>query len=282
MIFKACFSRRAFFGGRRVKVWRLILDENRRGAENMARDEAIVRSVANGESLPTLRLYGWSEPTVSIGCFQNSGFFKARGVPYVRRVTGGRAVLHDDELTYSVACGSAHPIFFSGIAGAYSAISGCVAKALADIGVKTAFSEGRRYKESRSKDFCFHASSRREILAENGRKLVGSSQRRFKDAFLQHGSVIFGVDQRLFESVFGNDAVLKVAWVGMYSDATTEEFSRILARRMEEGLRVRFEQSGLTGKERLLEIAIAGTRYGLPGWNEAGGEADVEKNRDFL
>ena len=264
-----------------MKTWRLILDGAGRGAENMARDEAIALSVAKGESLPTLRLYGWSEPVISIGCFQDSGFLKGKGLPLVRRITGGRAVLHDNELTYSVSCGRDHPVFFSGVDGAYSAISECVAKALSDIGVEAEFSEGRRYKDARSKDFCFHASSRREILACGGRKLVGSSQRRFKDAFLQHGSVIFGVDERLLEKVFGDGAVSKVAWVGMRSTASKEVFSRILARRMEEGLRVRFEQSGLTRNERLSEAALAEVRYDCPGWNDGFG-MDVEKNRDFV
>ncbi len=182
--------------------WRLIVDPPFDGRTNMAIDEAISRAldmhggrprlelkVAQGEGvavLPTLRLYGWKEPTISIGYGQDRERFAGSGLPVVKRITGGRAVLHDMEVTYSIITGADNRLFCSGIEGAYEEISGCIINALNDVGIDARFSPGIKGSKSVSRDACFYSPSRYEVMI-NGKKLVGSSQRRFKNAFIQHG-----------------------------------------------------------------------------------------------
>src|SRR5262245_17787413 len=106
-----------------MRVWRLIEDDPRSGAWNMALDEAVWRFVAAGAAPPTLRLYGWSPATVSLGRFQDrdgidEGERRRRGIGLVRRPTGGRAVLHDREVTYTV-CASEEALGVRGVLGTH-------------------------------------------------------------------------------------------------------------------------------------------------------------------
>ncbi len=249
--------------------WRLILDPPCGGVVNMARDEALLRASDRGLTPPTLRLYEWDEPTLSIGRLQSTYPFKGAGVPVVRRITGGRAVLHHMELTYSVVCGRTHPLFSAGIHGAYRTLSSCILKALEEIGVPAVFSVPGDAGRSRHNPSCFHLPARHEILA-GGRKLVGSSQRRFRGAFLQHGSILFGIDRDLVGRIFGDGAAGRMACVGEFSEAGTSRLRAAIARRMEEALGADFKEEGLTDAERYLEEAIAEKRYASAAWNMDG------------
>ncbi|MBI5048938.1 MAG: hypothetical protein HZB54_08340, partial [Deltaproteobacteria bacterium] len=119
--------------------WRLLIDQPKSGWDNMATDEAILNSCNQGLSRSTFRLYEWKNPTISIGCFQRADKIIERclksDISYVRRITGGRAVLHADEITYSIICGENEPLFAEGISGAYRIISRCLLEALREAGV---------------------------------------------------------------------------------------------------------------------------------------------------
>ncbi|MEE9542718.1 MAG: octanoyltransferase, partial [Thermodesulfobacteriota bacterium] len=184
--------------------FRLIVDPPLEGAENMAIDEALLRTMeegvlSGGEELPILRLYSWSEPTISIGYMQKAGAFRAvKDLPLVRRVTGGRAVLHDSEITYSLTCPSSNPIFASGIEGGYRLVSSAIVETLKGFGIDASFEKGeagRAKKSEKEKEACFLTTSRYEVAVKvpnepERRKIAGSSQRRLKGAFLQHGSIL--------------------------------------------------------------------------------------------
>jgi len=264
-----------------VKSWRLIVDPPITGADNLATDEAILRLCEKGLfEIPTLRLYEWKIPTLSIGYAQNASSFSGLSIPLLRRITGGRAVLHHMELTYSIVCGLSEPLFSRGIHGAYSAISRCILNALKDIGVSDAVFCAPEYSPKNSSDAefkqsCFHAPSRHEILAQ-GRKMVGSAQRRFKRAFLQHGSILFDVDKELVESVFGRGSCGSISWVGDFSKAGKGHFKGVFIERMEEGLGADFKKSGLTGEELYLKDIILRERYLKREWN-INGAADTDK-----
>ena len=177
-----------------------MLDGDLPGHENMARDSSILRSLEEGVGEPTVRLYGWSSPAISIGYLQGADPFRGLGLPVVRRVTGGRAVVHSSEVTYSVTGLIDSPLFSGGIMSAYSAISACIIAALKDAGVEADYSRGAL--EGKRSEACFYSPSRYEVLV-NGRKLVGSAQRRLKRAFLQHGSILMAIDEELNHRVFG-------------------------------------------------------------------------------
>jgi lipoate-protein ligase A len=233
----------------------------------MAIDEAILRAVCCGSAPPTLRLYEWKVPTLSIGYMQNAGNFEGWGGPLVRRITGGRAVLHHMELTYSVACGSSNRLFTGGIHGAYSAISKCIAAALRDLNVKAAFSAGRRGRWTN--EACFHSATRYEVLV-GGRKLVGSAQRRFKDGFLQHGSILLGVDETMTRRLFGEGVLEKMTWVGAFGRIDKEELKEVLIGRLAEGLKASFEHDVLTTEENFFKDSLIKKRYGTNEWNLEG------------
>lgn len=247
-----------------MERWRFLQDGPLQGAENMAVDEAILQGAVSAASPSTLRLYEWKVPTISIGYRQSAEPYEGWGGSVVRRITGGRALLHHVELTYSVVCGRENRLFKTGIHGAYRAISESIVRALGDLNVKASFSPGRR-TPTRS-DACFHAAARYEILVA-GKKLVGSAQRRFKDGFLQHGSILFDVDKALTRRLFGEEVLEKMIWVNSFARIDREEFKRVLVKRLGEGLNASFEKGSLTPGEASLKDALLKTRYGTKGWN---------------
>jgi lipoate-protein ligase A len=266
---RGLIMRRGSKEGSAVDRWRILQDGACEGAENMAVDEAIFRAACCGFAPPTLRLYEWKLPTLSIGYQQKAEPFESWDGPMVRRITGGRAVLHHMELTYSIVCGSKNRLFRSGIQGAYSTISKCIARALGDFGVKATFSPIRR--DRGKSDFCFHTPSRYEILV-GGRKIVGSAQRRFKDGFLQHGSILLGVDESLIRRIFGEEALERMSWVGALGHIEKEEFKRALTERLGDGLKAQFEHGVLRSQEACLKEDLITKRYGTKEWNHGNGE----------
>jgi len=173
--------------------FRLIIDREHDGATNMARDEAISRAVSDGSQMPTLRLYGWAPPAISLGQSQrissvNEIACKAAGVDIVRRATGGLAILHTDELTYSVALPITHPLAEGDVMTSYRRMAGAIVHALKLLGVSDANAD-RVAKEDKAKGpVCFEAPSDYEVVG-GGKKLVGSAQWRRVDGVLQHGSL---------------------------------------------------------------------------------------------
>ncbi|MCS7055899.1 MAG: lipoate--protein ligase family protein [Thermoflexales bacterium] len=173
--------------------FRLIHDGARDGATNMARDEAISRAVSAGQQPPTLRLYGWQPPAISLGQSQridsvDEARCRADGVEIVRRPTGGLAILHTDELTYSVSLPIGHPIAEGDVMTSYRRIAEAIMAALRALGVPDV-GANRVAKEQRAKGpVCFEAPSDYEVVGA-GRKLVGSAQWRRTDGVLQHGSL---------------------------------------------------------------------------------------------
>lgn len=167
----------------------------------MAVDEALADSCRRGASGPTLRLYGWDRPAISLGYFQradqvvNLDRCGEAGVPVVRRATGGRAVYHRHEVTYSVVAPVPHPAFPSTIRGTYEVIARALQAGLErlDITVERSDRTTGPTRHGVGSPLCFAATSRNEMTVE-GKKVVGSAQRRWSTAFLQHGSILLSHD----------------------------------------------------------------------------------------
>lgn len=178
-----------------MRQWRLINDQPTRGRQNMAVDEAILWAVSRGDSPPTLRLYAWSPPCLSLGYAQKSSDvdFKrlsSLGWDIVRRPTGGRAILHTDELTYSVALPATDDLADGGVIESYRRLSQALVAGLQRLGVMV--QADQRAKQGITGPVCFETPSHYEITV-NGRKLVGSAQVRRQNGILQHGSLpLFG------------------------------------------------------------------------------------------
>lgn len=197
-----------------VNDWRLLLSGREAGASNMALDEALLQSYSNRLAsssppfpAPILRFYGWLPACLSLGYAQKAerevNFEACRqlGVDWVRRPTGGRAILHDhDELTYSLVGACGDPLFGSGILDSYYRISQALLEGLQRLGVQAEVApKVSSHQAAGTTAACFDAPSSYEITF-GGRKLIGSAQSRSGAAFLQQGTILLRVDvQKLFQ-----------------------------------------------------------------------------------
>jgi lipoate-protein ligase A len=171
-------------------------------AENMARDEHLF-DLCHENKCGFFRLYTWAKPTFSIGVSQKTqraldlDFIRNNGCEYVRRVTGGKAVLHHREITYAVA--SSEDLFFKehDLHQSYMLISQVLVQTIRSLGVNAVLSKGSAAELSRSHNPCFSFPTPHEIEV-GGKKIVGSAQKRDKQALLQHGSIPLAMDYALY------------------------------------------------------------------------------------
>jgi len=240
-------------GLKRMNTWRYIDTGANIGAYNMAVDEELLARAQAGEAMPVLRFYTWNPPTVSLGRFQdvktavNADACKRLGFDLVRRITGGRAVLHRHELTYGIIARTDNPLFPSNVLGTYKVIAAGLLAGLENLGLPAEMvSRSGRHAAMVRKEAkdpaCFSSPSWYEILV-NGKKIIGSAQRRVTGAFLQHGSILMDYDSRLDAEVIpgehSNDVVtcikrelnhevpldlVKTAFVKGFSEALGIEF----------------------------------------------------------
>lgn len=174
-------------------IWRLLNTHHLDGATNMAIDEAISRAVREGLAPPTLRFFGWQPACLSLGQAQpgadvDGAACRADGVDVVRRPTGGRAILHTDELTYSVVAPDTEPRVAGSIVESYRRLSEGLLAGLALIGVPTQQAERPDNHDRDQGPVCFEVPSNYEIVFD-GKKLVGSAQMRRPGVVLQHGTL---------------------------------------------------------------------------------------------
>jgi lipoate-protein ligase A len=181
-------------------TFRTLSDGKAAGAANMARDEGLARELSRGEIPPTVRIYGWDPPAVSIGYHQSEedldrGALARAGIDLVRRPTGGRAILHWDEVTYCAAI----PLAFGSPRAIYAMVNEALLEGIRAMGIPAALrgadADLRRAYSSAEGVPCFAFSVKSEIQV-GGRKLVGSAQRRYGSAVLQHGSFLLGPGHR--------------------------------------------------------------------------------------
>jgi lipoate-protein ligase A len=172
---------------------RLICHDLADGATNMAIDEAILAAVREGTSPPTLRFYAWSPPCLTLGRGQpladaDLDVCRADGIDVVRRPTGGSAILHTDELTYSFAILQDDPRAAGGVLESYRRFSRGLLAGLQNLGVEAIQASDRPKGRKETTAVCFETPSDYEITAQ-GRKLVGSAQWRAQGGLLQHGTL---------------------------------------------------------------------------------------------
>jgi len=184
---------------RKKREWRLIYSGKENAFFNMALDEALLILCQGKDVPPVLRLYQWDPEAVSIGYSQviekilDLRKCKEMNLDVVRRITGGRAVLHDNDLTYSVCSSKDHfDLLGESINETYRRVSQAFLKSLDLLEIKGEW-EKKSYRDSCPtlsgfQKPCFSSSLRYEIKV-HGRKLIGSAQRRYKDRFIQHGSI---------------------------------------------------------------------------------------------
>jgi len=255
-------------------TWRLIIEDARGGAWNMAVDEALIEAVDAGTSPGVVRFYRWRPACLSLGFSQpfavaDAAFCAANGVSLVRRPTGGRAVLHQHELTYSVAAPLGRGRFGTDLQAVYRDICRALVAGLRQAGVPAglAGAPAGGMTNPTAAVPCFIGPAAGEVVA-NGRKLVGSAMRKIGNSILQHGSILEGWDGRLQAGCLGlaDDRALRAAVVTLAEllGAVPEPATLIAALKagFSATLGVVFEGSTLTDAERARAALLARERYG--------------------
>ena len=277
--------------------WRLIKDSYHTGFMNMAIDEAIMIAHRKGLVPPTIRFYQWSPPAVSLGYFQDLkkeidvDACKNLGIDIVRRPTGGKAVLHDKELTYSFIIKENHPLVNDSILETYKKISGGMIRGLSYLGIKAELVPLReklkstpsgneaksKIPHSNIKSICFSVPSQYEVQVM-GKKIVGSAQVRKREIVLQHGSLLIELEKDKLFSVFNFPSVqirerLKIRFKAtsleeiLKRKISFSELSEILPGGFEEEFGVRLVEGKLTEQEEKISKELLENKYSTYEWN---------------
>ena len=238
--------------------WLYLVDPPKSGAENMQVDRALLKWAEESlDHVTAVRFYRWSVPTISLGRNQklqaaiNPEYCRQEAIPIVLRPTGGRAVLHHDEVTYSLA--SNDPGFFplKDIGETYRLISTALQTGLERLGISIRLAKGIPESNSSSEDRvqhpCFASPSRYELLSGNS-KIVGSAQRRLRRSFLQHGSIPLRVDYpQMAQALASEETLLRKRVISVVEaggcDVTFEQVCEALKEGIEKTFSIRLESA---------------------------------------
>jgi lipoate-protein ligase A len=251
----------------------------------MAVDESILDHIHRGESQPTLRLYSWNPPCLSLGHAQSFADVdmervKARGWDVVRRLTGGRAILHTDELTYSITGGAEEPVLAGGVLESYNRIAQALLFAIRELGLPVEMKEHALEPAALNLNpVCFEVPSAYEITV-NGKKLIGSAQARKKEGVLQHGSLpLTGDLTRICDAlVFKDEASRANAKERLLARAATvesigvetdwERTARSFVKGFEAQLGICFQRGEVSRSESERAKELVEEKYANPAWTE--------------
>lgn len=247
-------------------IARLLVDPPQPGSWNMAVDQALLEAVAERGGI-VIRLYQWSEPTLSLGYFQTlagrAEHSASRHVPVVRRASGGGAILHDRELTYSVTLPANFSVRGEASAGEaqalYRAVHESLIAALARLGVPaTLCDDGCAAAHRNQQPFlCFQRYCPGDVLVA-GAKIAGSAQRRFRRGVMQHGSILLSTSQDAPEL----PGIAELCSIDLQVEPLVEFWLPLLS----SGLGVRCQRSPLNAAERTRSLALQSGRYGSVEW----------------
>ncbi len=264
-------------------TWRLLDTGWLDGASNMAIDEALMQGVAGGQSPSTLRFYGWDPPCLSLGYAQkltvaDLDACAAHGWDVVRRPTGGRAILHIDELTYSVCVSDDDPRVRGGLLASYRRLSDALAAGLEALGLDVQRAQPAGNGRPDEGPACFDNPSNFEITA-GGCKLVGSAQARKYNVVLQHGTLpLYGDITRIAGSLQAGEQKREQIRQRLRQSATTLEAAAgrrisyaVAAQSIAAGfgamLNLDLQPGELNGWEQEQVARIRAEKYGNPAWS---------------
>ncbi len=256
-----------------IRKARLIIDKPGAASWNMAVDAAILESLTPN-SPPTLRFYQWSRPTLSLGYFQSlanrAAHAESQVLEVVRRSTGGGAIVHEHELTYSLSI--ATPTQRTGASHSmYRTVHDCIITALAEAGLKaTRFGQNLGQKKSAEPFLCFQRRTEEDLIV-SGYKVLGSAQRRGAHGILQHGSLLMaastGAPQLPGLLELSSHSALQRLGVES-TDRSGRGLVQMLATRLAAAFQVNWDSSGLSRTEFERAEQIEADRYGHPNWTE--------------
>ena len=269
-----------------IGAWRFLDTGAASGSFNMALDEAILTAHADGLVPPTIRVYAWQQPTVSLGYAQRADSrirgredvarllerCRAAGLEVVRRPTGGRAILHHLEVTYSAAIRTSLLEEGSSIVGSYRFLCGGLVNALRSLGIAADFGDAHDDAGGAvrsTEQMCFALGSRSDLLVK-GAKVVGSAQARRHGALLQHGSIPLRYDRALQGAVFGSgfrDSEERGTITSLEREAGRAFSYQEVAAALKEGFESLFgcppEETGTIEAELALSRLLASEKYSV-------------------
>ena len=258
-----------------MRFIRIITHEANNAFFNMAVDEAISEAVRQELSPPTLRLYRWSRPSLSIGHFQkisevNIDYCGKMDYPVVRRLTGGRAILHDAELTYSFSARTGSPPFSSSLHENYSVISNAILLGLKSCGINADISFERKRSSGQRNPACFKTVSYGEITL-NGKKVIGSAQKRYSNGFMQHGSILLDFDVEKLCNVLvhaDNSVFSDITSISDHTEGVTfENLGLAIKKGYEDSLGIKLISDSPTKFELQLAKELEKNKYSTKEWN---------------
>ncbi len=193
------------------------------GQENMQIDSDLLNKAIEEQERETIfRLYAWSPKCISLGRNQKDDFIKGKPIDVVKRLTGGRALLHDNEITYSCVMPAQEGI---SVNDSYKQISGILINFFKTLGVELDFGENK--KISTKFDYCMLISTGADVCYQ-GKKIIGSAQFRKQGYILQHGSILFDYDKTFLEELFGEEVKGITTVKEILPDMTKTEFVKKL------------------------------------------------------
>ncbi|MCP5107560.1 MAG: lipoate--protein ligase family protein [bacterium] len=239
----------------------------------MARDEYLFNR-CHEKKMGFFRLYSWDRPSFSFGVSQkitkavNADYINRNGCAYVRRITGGKTVLHNDEITYAVV--SSEDIFYkdNDLYKSYMLISKVLVDAFRKLGVDAYLSGGSPSQLSKSDNPCFSFPTPNE-LETGGKKIVGSAQKRNNKALLQHGSIPLSMDYQLYADGTGSRAGIiqrSMTTLGDVSDKNGDDLCRSLINSFESFIGNPLEEFEFDSKDKKT-IAEIERKYASEDWN---------------
>lgn len=268
--------------------WRLVITPPAPGAWNMAVDEAILAAIGHNWVPPTLRLYAWEPACLSLGYAQPSQDvdrlrLAERGWHIVRRPTGGRAILHTDELTYSVIGPLSEPRLAGSVLESYRCLASALLMALHKLNIPAESQAASSSGESSPKGpVCFEVPSNYEITVYE-KKLIGSAQARRKEGLLQHGALPLSGDLTRITEVlsFPDEATRQAAAIRLLSRATTAEqvlgvplsweaAAEAFTNAFQDALNLQFLPAELTPHELSHTEELVNEKFNHPSWTERG------------
>ena len=270
-----------------MTAWRLLITPPARGSWNMAVDESILEHTQAGrnDSIPTLRLYAWEPACLSLGHAQPFSDvdlmrLNERGWEVVRRPTGGRAILHTDELTYSVLAPTTEPTVAGTVLESYNRLAQALLLTVKNLGLPVEMKEGKTDGNSTPNPICFEVPSTYEITVD-GKKLIGSAQARKKEGVLQHGSLpLTGDLARICQAlVFENEAAREDASRRLLARAATvesalgrsvswERAAQAFIQAFERQLGLSLTRGELSESESKRADELVKEKYNHPSWTE--------------
>jgi len=259
--------------------WRLLIHDPLPPPLALAVDEAIALRCADQGNRSTLRFYQWDRPAISIGRFQSidravrAEACRDAAIPVLRRITGGRAVWHDCEVTYSLVTPLPSSLFPPSLSHTVTAIGRALAVGLQQFGLPVQIpstSPGPFHRRAASQSsFCFAEPAWYEVRIR-GKKIIGSAQRRWRDRFLQQGSILLRHDPQAVARWLPVDSDDLQAAAGLEDFLTTpvaaDRLARLLARSLASTWNIELEPGSLTAEETALAESLARDKYGDDAW----------------